>query len=68
VTVTERTFAELEQVLADEREAIRHLDGGRVLELAQRKQTLVTDLCRARESLSSESTKRLQSMMPQRMG
>ncbi len=58
-------LAELEQLLEDEREAIRRLDGQRVLALAGRKQALFAMLCESPQSLSHDAVVRLQALMPQ---
>ena len=60
----ERILAELEQVVGEEREAIRRLDGSRVLEFATRKQALVAELCQHRATMSPECVKRLRLLVP----
>jgi len=60
----ERILAELDELVGEEREAIRRLDGSRVLEFATRKQALVAELCRHRTTMSPESVKRLQMLVP----
>jgi flagellar biosynthesis/type III secretory pathway chaperone len=60
----ETTVAQLEQVIGEERDAIRRLDGRRVLELAQRKQALVAHLCQHRQRISPEVGRRLSLLMP----
>lgn len=62
--MTERIFEELDQLLAEEREAIGRLDGGRVLQLGLRKQALVAELCRSRDTLPPESVLRLKALIP----
>jgi hypothetical protein len=60
----ERTLAELEQLIGEEREAIRGLDGSRVLELATRKQALVARLAENCPFLSPECIHRLKALVP----
>jgi hypothetical protein len=57
-------IAELEQLLRDEREAIRKLDGARVLSYAERKGALVGSLQQRRGTLSPENLRRLRAIAP----
>ena len=59
----DRTLAELDQLVGEEREAIRRLDGSRVLELATRKQALVQDLCQHRTTMSPEHVNTLRALV-----
>jgi hypothetical protein len=58
-------LTELEQLLREEREAVRKLDGARILEFAQRKEALVDGLRkRSGGVLSPEDAARLRSLTP----
>jgi hypothetical protein len=64
--VADGALADLERLLTDEREAIRRLDGARVLELAGQKQALFTLICcRASEARSPAFVGELRALMPQ---
>jgi hypothetical protein len=60
----EEAIAELERVLAEEREAIRKLDGARVLELARRKQSLMTMLRDAQSHFTPASAAAMLKVVP----
>jgi flagellar biosynthesis/type III secretory pathway chaperone len=59
----ERTLTELEQLVGEEREAIRRLDGSRVLELATRKQALVQQLCEHGAAMSPDHVNTLRTLV-----
>ncbi|HZU82669.1 MAG TPA: hypothetical protein VE987_07125 [Polyangiaceae bacterium] len=60
--MTADAIGELEQLLRDEREAIRRLDGARVLAHAERKEAIVASLRGA--DLSTEDAARLRALAP----
>ena len=57
-------FVELEELLRDERDAIRALDGARVLAYAARKEALLAELSRCGRSVSAETAARLRALLP----
>lgn len=57
-------ITELEQLLRDEREAIRQLDSARVLSYAERKEALVGALKQGDGTLSAENAARLRALAP----
>jgi hypothetical protein len=57
-------ITELEQLLRDEREAIRQLDSARVLSYAERKEALVGSLKQGGKTLSEENATRLRALAP----
>jgi hypothetical protein len=57
-------IAELEQLLHDERDAIRKLDGVRVLAYASRKEALIAELRGSDGSVSVETLARLRTLVP----
>jgi hypothetical protein len=57
-------LTEIEALLSEEREAIRRLDGKRVLELAARKQELVGELAANRDAFTPDMAGRLQALTP----
>jgi hypothetical protein len=57
-------LTELEQLLRDEREAIRRLDGASVLSYAERKEALVRGLQKDGRVLSREDGARLRALAP----
>jgi hypothetical protein len=57
-------ITELEQLLRDEREAIRQLDSARVLSYAERKEALVEALKQGDGTLSEEGATRLRALAP----
>src|SRR5258708_11006521 len=62
--MTEDAITELEQLLRDEREAIRRLDGARVLSYAERKEALLGALREGGAPLSEENAAGLQDVVP----
>lgn len=60
----EEALTQLEALLSEEREAIRSLDAGRVLELAARKQALVDELKAAASAFAPATAARLQALTP----
>jgi flagellar biosynthesis/type III secretory pathway chaperone len=62
--VVAEALSELEALLADERDAIRRLDGQAVLEFAQRKQALMGKLAGQREALCPADATRLRGLTP----
>jgi hypothetical protein len=62
--MAEVAIGELEQLLVDERDAIRKLDGARVQSYAERKEALVGALQRPRGALSPESLTQLRALVP----
>ena len=56
-------IAELEQLLREERDAIRQLDGARVLHYAERKESIVAAL-KAEGGLSAANAVRLRALAP----
>lgn len=57
-------IAQLEQLLLDERDAIRSLDGARVLEFAQRKESLMASLFGEGTTAGAETAARLRALVP----
>jgi hypothetical protein len=57
-------IAELEQILREERDAIRKLDGARVLSYAKRKESLVVALRQGKGTLSASNAARLRGLTP----
>lgn len=57
-------ISELEQLLREEREAIRRLDGASVLTYAERKEAIVKVLQNGDQKLSKESAARLRALVP----
>lgn len=55
---------ELEQLLREEREAIRKLDGARVLSYAERKEAIVGALQQVQGALSQQNASRLRALAP----
>lgn len=55
---------ELEQLLREEREAIRQLDGARVLGYATRKESIIRGLQQGTTTLSAASAARLRALAP----
>lgn len=62
--MTEAALDELERLLREEREAIRALDGARVLAFAQRKEDLVRSLVGPDGSLDAAQSERLRALLP----
>jgi len=60
--MSHEALTELEQLLRDEREAIRRLDGATVLSYAERKEALMRAL--ERDVLSAEGASRLRALTP----
>jgi hypothetical protein len=60
--MSHEALTELEQLLRDEREAIRRLDGATVLSYAGRKEALMVAL--RRDVLSAEGASRLRALAP----
>jgi hypothetical protein len=60
----EGALTELEGLLAEEREAIRKLDGARVIEFATRKQVLVAALTAERGAMTKATAARLRALTP----
>jgi hypothetical protein len=60
--MSHEALTELEQLLRDEREAIRRLDGATVLSYAERKEALMAAL--RRDALSAEGASRLRALAP----
>jgi hypothetical protein len=57
-------ITELEQLLREEREAIRQLDSARVVSYAERKEALVGDLKQGGAALSADNAARLRALAP----
>jgi hypothetical protein len=57
-------ITELEELLRDEREAIRQLDSARVLSFAERKEALVGALKQGGGALSEDNAARLRALAP----
>jgi len=62
--VADDAIAELEQLLREERDAIRRLDGARVLAYAQRKEAIVARLRGGAGSLGPDAMARFRALAP----
>ncbi len=62
--MVEDTIAELQTLLAEEREAILRLDGAAVFDMAQRKRALVTRLRDERGPLSPQAATSFRALLP----
>jgi hypothetical protein len=62
--MSEDAITELDQLLRDERQAIRRLDGASVLSYAERKEALVASLRNGGAGLSPENATRLRALAP----
>jgi hypothetical protein len=60
----DEALTQLEALLSDERDAIRRVDGARVLELAARKVALIEELEARRSAFTPQATARLQALTP----
>ncbi len=62
--MSDDALTELEQLLREEREAIRRLDGASVLAFAERKEALVRSLQKDGAAISKEDAIRLRALTP----